>query len=334
MKRSTESNHDAGFDSFMDIVSNAVGIIIVLVMVVGARVQQSFIHARATSSTTPATAPPADNAAQKAESRALAAQVQQRLSAVAQATENYTETNAHLAAAREVREQLGALATTIERELATVRDRLSVKERESFDLARQLTTAKSQRDELQLRQVSLIAQSTPEVMEVVSYPTPLARVVDSREEHYRLLGGRLVRVPLEELKDLVIAEHRQLRWQLKDLPEVVGTVGPVDGFKLDYQLVRTTNGAEMAAAKVVPPGDNIGEPLAAALADGSTFRRQLAQLDPGRTTITVWVYTDSFAAYRQLKQHLYLQGFTTAAWPRHPDMPIGMSSHGLKSTAE
>ena len=51
---STQDAHAFGSDSFLDVVTNMVGILIVLVMVVGVRIK----HAPATSALAPATSVP------------------------------------------------------------------------------------------------------------------------------------------------------------------------------------------------------------------------------------------------------------------------------------
>ncbi len=77
-----------------------------------------------------------------------------------------------------------------------------------------------------------------------------------------------------------------------------------------------------------------GEPLDTALADTSSFRQSLAALKPGKTTVTLWVYQDSFAEFRQLRKELYRLGFVTAGRPLTDTMPIGGSPDGSRSAAE
>jgi len=78
----------------------------------------------------------------------------------------------------------------------------------------------------------------------------------------------------------------------------------------------------------------LGEPIDAALAEGSLFRRRLAQLNPERTTITVWIYPESFEDFRRLKKDLFHLGFTTAARPLPEGMYIGGSPDGSRSAAQ
>jgi hypothetical protein len=67
---------------------------------------------------------------------------------------------------------------------------------------------------------------------------------------------------------------------------------------------------------------------------GSLLDIELAGRTPDRTTITVWVYPDSFAEFRRLKEHLYQRGFATAARPLPTDRPIAAGPKGTKSIAQ
>ncbi len=71
-----------------------------------------------------------------------------------------------------------------------------------------------------------------------------------------------------------------------------------------------------------------------ALEQGSDFRRSLAKILPGRTTITIWVYPDGFDAFRQIRKELYRLGYTIAARPLPPGASISGSPEGSKSAAQ
>jgi hypothetical protein len=80
--------------------------------------------------------------------------------------------------------------------------------------------------------------------------------------------------------------------------------------------------------------DNLGEPFEQAMQPTSQFRARLGTFDPKRTTVTFWVYSDSFEQFRQVKTELFRLGFLTAARPQTADMPIGASPEGSRSTSE
>jgi len=125
------------------------------------------------------------------------------------------------------------------------------------------------------------------------------------------------------------------------------TIGPVGGFRMRYVLERrhyteeevlaSRRGGTVISLKryeLIPLSTELGEPLEAALADGSEFRQALATAKPGRTTVTLWTYPDSFAAFRTLRQELFHRGFTIAGRPVPEDLLIGGSPEGSKSAAQ
>ena len=60
----------------------------------------------------------------------------------------------------------------------------------------------------------------------------------------------------------------------------------------------------------------------------------IRSLDANDTTVTVWTYPDSYAAYRRLKETLQGMGFQCAARPMPEGELIGGSPHGSRSAAE
>jgi hypothetical protein len=85
---------------------------------------------------------------------------------------------------------------------------------------------------------------------------------------------------------------------------------------------------------VIPVSPQVGETAGEALAAGSAFGRVLAQLEPGRDTVTIWVYPDSFPQFRRLKKELYQLGFAAAGRPLTHGHSISGSPLGSKSAAE
>jgi hypothetical protein len=85
---------------------------------------------------------------------------------------------------------------------------------------------------------------------------------------------------------------------------------------------------------LVPVASELGETVDEALAPQSAFRNELARCKPGRTAITIWVYSDSFGPFRRLREELYRLGFVVAARPLPPEVPISGSPEGSKSAAQ
>jgi hypothetical protein len=319
-----------GSDSFLDVVSNIVGILIILVMVAGSRAKT---YVGNPDEAQPSMASAFDTEAAKAELRATRKTAQSLAGQLDKLTREASTLGNEVKAAEYAQIQLGTFIATAEHELKKQRDQSDDKTRKEHDLAARMVAAKRKLDNIQREQISVVSTSAPEIV-VKTYPSPISSTVFTTEVHYRLLGKRLARVPFEELKEKLLDERRQLIWKLEDLPEVSGSVGPRDGFRLDYHFVRTTRGGSLTAAYYIPIESNLGEPFAEALAEGSQFRAAIESFDRQNTTITVWTYPDSFDEFRQLRKELYRMGFSVAGRPLDKDSRIGFSPGGSKSAAQ
>ena len=85
--------------------------------------------------------------------------------------------------------------------------------------------------------------------------------------------------------------------------------------------------------KFEPQEELIRESLDEALAPGSVFVRELQMADVN-TTLTFWVYPDSYGTYRQLKEFAHAEGFTVAARPLQEGDAITASPFGSKSAGQ
>ncbi len=327
--QSTVEDDAIGNDSFLDVVSNIVGILIILVMIAGSRARHYVTEAHDTTESTTEIS----QEFAKADLRATRQTAVSLNGELGKLTHEASRLANEVKAAEYAQIELGTFIQTAEHELAKQREQLDDKTRKEHDLAAKLVSARLKLDQVQRAQLSEVSTAAPSI-EVKSYPSPISATVFTKEEHFRLMGKRITRVPFEELKDLLLEEKRQLIWKLEDLPEVNGSVGPRDGFRLDYHFVRTARGGTLTAAYFIPIASDLGEPLAEALADGSKFEAFLARLDKPNTTITVWTYPDSFDEFRQLRKELYRRGFSVAGRPLDKDNRIGFSPNGTKSAAQ
>ena len=73
---------------------------------------------------------------------------------------------------------------------------------------------------------------------------------------------------------------------------------------------------------------------AEALAPGSRFRQALSGVDRRKATVTLWVYPDSFAAFRSVRRYLYPDHWRIAIRPLPFGMPIAGGPEGRKSAAQ
>lgn len=319
-----------GSDSFLDVVTNIVGILVILVVVVGAR-------ARNAASSAPVVAP--ENA-KLIERQAELSRLSQEVELTA---EQAAQLGAEILSRGAERSTLGAALVATEQELARRRAALDAGSRRQFDARRSVALAKADVDRLLVERSRVKATAPPSVT-VESYPTPISRMVDGKEAHFQLKEGRIVSIPLEELLARFKSAARERVSRLRDAPETVDTVGPIDGFRLRYTLERVDverdgvpTGQSYAALtrwELMPVSSELGEPVANALAKQSLFRDRLAELHPHQWTVTLWIYQDSFAAFREVRKELYRLGYAVAARPMPGGVPIGGSPQGTRSAAQ
>lgn len=345
MKRHTAENIDLqDHDSFLDIVANMVGILIILVMVVGIKAKGA-IEAAASSQMPPpeALAVSSDSLAELHLLRGKAVSLQREVLE----TDHGAKT---IFAAIQQRE---AERNYLANQLAAVEAALADRGAELDEQARQVYQARLALEQSQSQLAAISEQLVAlelmpkQVTQVESLPTPLARTVHGREVHFQLQGGRLAYVPVEELFEEAKREAREKVWKLEQGLEATELVGPSNGFRMRYTLekaelpleVRKETGRtgyviRSKSWELIPTSSRLGQPLAEAMQPDSDFNRLMKSLDPADATVTVWIYPDSFSEFRELKKHLFARGFATAGRPLPEGVSIGGSPNGTRSNAQ
>lgn len=335
MRRTRQPHDDApGQDSFLDIVANLVGILIILVMIVGAQAKDAMMEVEV--------APEPAEAVDVGASRRAAQAARQEVDRL---MEEMKQQRFEIAYRRSERDRILTYITAAEKTLEQQSSQLDKDARQAHDLHVQWAAARQQLDDLKLSQQA-VKRATAPVKVIKHRPTPLAKTVFGKEIHFRLKSGRLAFVPLDQLVQKFQVEARQKAWKLRQAPRITETVGPVRGFRLQYTLrrasysVETQVGAalqqrvELDHFTLVPTGDDLGEPFDRIDDPDSEFRTILAGFDPNQVTVTVWVYPDSFAQFRTLKDELYKLGFLTASRPLPEGQPISGSPNGSHSAVQ
>lgn len=333
-----------GHDSFLDIVANMVGILIILVMVVGVRMKNSPLAAAIPGPNGQRGGGPEKEL--KGELEKELALEQSLRGDVLNAADEIDNLRRETVVHGRRRDVLAAAVASLEHHLQTGRRRMDARTQAVFDLKRSLSKSRGDLDRLaNLRRQAETARSQPVVVE--SFPTPLSRTVNGRQAHFQLRGGLIAPVPFDELLAELKGQFRQKTWKLLDQRQITETLGPIRGFRLRYTLMRHDISPEMAMeigrggsmvrlerATFIPISGRLGEPVEAALAEGSDFRRALSSFHPGRSTVTIWTYADSFAGFRRVKRELYRLGYSVAGRPLPLGTPISASPDGTKSAAE
>jgi hypothetical protein len=311
-----------GQDSFLDVAANLVGILIILVMVVGSHAKNSFIVGELPP--VPAPAPQVNVAA----AEAAAADVERSMAEL----EGKINRHALEKSFREAeRNQLQLVVALAEEELAKSRAAMTEEDRAEYDLAQDLIQSKG---ELQRLGQTLTSVVKPSPTVIQHLPTPMAKTVFGQEIHFRLLGGRLAYVPMTEMIDAMQKDAPRKVDKLRGQQRIEESLPVRDGFGARYSLRREGNSVVFEEIYLLDAEENLGEPADQALKPTSLFRSRLSGHDPKRTTVTIWVYQDSFDQFRQLKTELFKMGFLSAARPMAMGVPMGASPEGSHSTAE
>jgi hypothetical protein len=330
----SEHSEPVNGDSFLDIVASVVSIMIIMVVMEGTRIKNTPVNV----------AIPASPAAVALE-KDLAAEQSVR-NDVLKSADEISNLERETAARGMQRDLLATMASAVEQKIQERRQQLGGAERTNFDIARNLSESRTQLEQLVGQRQQVENTSAPPIV-VESYPTPISRAVDGPEAHFLITNGRVVYVPVEPLLEQFQTQAKRQISKLLDQPEMTDTVGPAGGFRLRYTMERYDVTPELARGgnrggtyarlqkwTLIPESDDLGEPVRLALEEGSDFRRALAKILPGRTTITIWVYPDGFDAFRQIRKELYRLGYTIAARPLPPGTPISGSPDGSKSAAQ
>ena len=377
MSRRREFEIMFGSDSFLDVVANIVGILIILIVIAGVRVGQAppktKTSAALPSLDIPVTPAPAEDPPDESDSAApepIMAEVTPEMEAevpealpplepppelVAQVQQLEADVAAITAESRKLGDALAEsnrLQTTLEERLQTARSLLE--ERKSQLSA---TTARDAQQKLDLEltrqavarllaQVTELEQKSPPVEKLEHRITPVSRTVLGHELHFRLERDRVAEVPIEALVER-LKEHIERRkdWIVKTRQHK-GQVGPINGFNLEYILgVDMISGLEelrggvggyrmsMRYWEIHPESSLRGEPEDVALSHGSKFYQALVSAGPD-TTLTFWVYPDSYGLYRKLQRFAHDQGFPVAGRPLPPGVAISGSPNGTKSASQ
>ncbi len=324
-------------DSFVDIVASVVSIMLIMVMLIGMRIKNMPVDAPASQSALDL---------QEDLHKLLAQEQSLRADVLKLATEvNNLYQLAAINKAR--RDMLGFAVAALEEEIRQQRHKADGDAQADFQLSEAIEDARRRIAQLNQQRAALDAVAAQPIV-IESYPTPISRTVDEDEVHFQLRNGRIAAIPWERLIERMILDVRRNAEQLRQKRQLRGAVGPVDGFRLEYTVLwrevpaeeaivtrrRSGSYPELELFTIHPLSTELGEPVEEALGSQSEFRRRLAELRPGKHTITIWVYPDSFAAFRTLRKELYQMGFAVAGRPLPQDMPIGGSPHGSKTAAQ
>ncbi len=346
-RRKRDSETPIEQDSFLDIVANLVGILIILIVVVGSQIGEALVKVDSQEVAEAKTElQQLTDESERAEHETLLRTGDH------QQWEQSLQDETVLAERRKLeRDLILKQLLTIEGQLELEKKRLSEEQTEAFELQKAIDESNSALKKLnqtiaaiQYQQVERTRETDLEIIE--HYPTPIAKTVFGDEVHFHLKDNRLVYAPLNEL-----VQRLRATWEThaKDIPpgqSMVETIGPIGDFRLQYELtcnqksIPTAQGAflrtvvSLAGFSLLPTRQTLGEPVQQALSEDSEFHSTLRKYAPQRTTVSVWVHPDSYESFLDLRKSLIEKGYRVAVWPLTGDQHISGSPDGMRSSAQ
>jgi len=361
-----------GSDSFLDIIANIVGILIILIVVAGLRAGRIAVvadlppapkpEAKKQPAPTPSPAPVVVNETEPPTPPApqILPPVPQPMPQIdPELQPAIAKLRTRIEKNRKRRKSLQAELQGVQNELQRITaaasqtspevDNLSAEIRSQRESAKRLQAAleRNKAALARLRRRYDEARRKGKGAKTVRHKlTPVGNKVTGKEIHLRVAGGKVAHVPIDELVQRMRKEVlRRKSWLLK-FPTHKGTVGPVGGFTMDYAVQRQMSSVldelrggygrvriVLSGWKVRPTAELEAEPVETALGPRSRFLTELRAADDG-ATITFWVYPDSFAAFRDLQQAARREGLRVAARPLPFGIPIAGSPRGSRSSGQ
>jgi hypothetical protein len=361
-RRRNSDEIEFGSDSFLDIVANIVGILIILIVVAGIKAGTAPISAerlaeylRTHVKSAPAQAAPAASAEAPQQPAHLEPLV------IPPAPALIRQADALKAEMATLDSQAQAAAAGIEKAnreeqsdtqtIAQLRQALATASADLGHEKSQLTDAESR---LQVKRTGLLqmevdvqkAQAVKPTVETLKHKlTPLGREISGKELHFRLMNNRVAFLPIEQLIQRLRPQILRNRDRLVRYGIQRGEIGPIAGFHMEYILeARRLSAMEelrqgmsvsinLSNWKLVAEPDLETESGDEALKDRGDFLRRLRDA-AADTTITFWVYPDSYALYRQLQEFAHHENFTVAARPIPFGVAIAGSPQGSRSSGQ
>jgi hypothetical protein len=337
---------ELGHDAFLDIVANLVGILIILVVVLGAQSTAAIEEMKEQILNEDPLQ--AEDRYASDEQLAQLAQYAMRAAAAQADSDRFEARIEQYEQEIEIRKrQRGAMLDLLSQaEAAWEQEKAKLDKQRLLAAKRQTELEQAQSELEKLKGQRERLENEPETVVAVQHlPTPMAKTVFGEELHFRLKGNRLSVVPIEKLLEEIRRDFQRLAPSSRD-GLMDAAVGPVQGYVARYQMaknrqmvsqggqVQMATRIQLVGMTVEPLDEPHGQPIQHVLANQRELDIELAGREPDKTTITVWVYPDSFAAFRRLKEHLYSRGYATAARPLPMDQPISGGPQGTRSNAQ
>ena len=336
-RRSTSGEMiDVGQDSFLDIVSNMVGILIILVVVAGLRMKDLPPISKADEIKVVAASENFDR--QQAEYEKIGREC-------LELTQNFETLKTQLELRELEYRRFLDYHAKLEAGIQTYMTTLDADSQANFELRRQLAELDVMLETLKHNR-EYLSQQKPDTTILENIPTPISKNADTEKEvHFRIINGRIAHVPFRLMFSQLETEMLRRRNDLSTQTRITGMIGPTDGFRMQYSVIRHDLPISMAQeagmrsvvllerCEMISTGEDreIGETIENALKNGSAFNVCLLGCRQNEYSVTVWVYPDSFSEFQTIKNYLHRNGYRIAARPMDFGQPITASPQGSKS---
>lgn len=355
-----------GSDSFLDILANIVGILIILIVVAGMRVSRSPAKPTAPASEAqtveaasivalPSIIKPTDEAALEPEPERLeeTKDVIEAPTLSQELVDHVNSLQATLDRLQSRRNQLvseerklASQATQIRQSVASSHEALE-ENRHQLAQGSQALAALDESVRATARELAELRVTLEETAATQPDPTilqhklnPVGRQVHGKQILFLLTGGRVAVVPTEAFLDAFQSKRQLIMNRLLRSQQYTGTLGPIQGFKMDYVVDRVTPTlveelrygtatfrARLSMWQFIPQDNLVTESADEALHPNGRFLAALRQAG-GDDTLTFFVHPDSFAIHRELQDFAHEQGFEVAANPILSGEPISIVHAG------
>ncbi len=267
-RRTRDDEIELGSDSFLDIIANIVGILIILIVIAGVKVSrqpvlttQASIETTATepSETEPdsdsiaALEPAEDEPTETVEKRQFeipippaifVSQSQRPTLPIARAVMSFDGEESALAAIdkekRSLEARLARLTTDRAAVSSSIDERMAKVTKAQHGLSSLRTAVEAKREEARQlrRRLAKAEQQKINVEHIEHKVTPLGREVTGNEVHFRISDGKVSAIPIDKLIAELKRDAAKRQRVLMHTPTYQGRVGPIRGYRMNYEITR------------------------------------------------------------------------------------------------
>lgn len=335
-----QSEETPGGDSFLDIVANIVGILVLLVVLVGIRASREILVAA--EQTQAAEIEPIDEI-EKRTARLVATASRDHREAI-ELREKIAATALETERRNEEREFATMYVTKLRDELDDAAEALTADDRRSLESHNKIAQAQLTLERLTREQIALSSvEPEPDVETVTVAPTPIVNGKVDETISFRLKSGQMIYMPIDELQSELVRNIGPPA--IKDPSKAVVTsksAGPIEGFSADAQFiwaVRARDGRMGLTGSIgrviIRESTSVrSETIETAIAPGGYVASRLELLDPREYVVRLFVYEDSFEKLPKVQESLRKQGFRVALSLKSNGDPIAFSPNGYSAVTQ